>query len=305
MKTKAVPEKEILKKTSTSKVIQTLARKPQGPTSLPKPVTRGTTVKRGIINKEKTPDLDDLTMQEDPTETDLITDDSDPAEPPLQPATDSPLVSQLSFAPAADTPEWVLTFQREFRAQEQRIASLEYAMAEIVRLKTELDATKAELAAANAQVASLQKQILTRTDSGSNASKYASLPPTKQATTAAPPSAQATESPPLPSKPQSTTSSTQKTVNAPNTTKHKKKPLKTLLRIFEPPRTIDPSTLDGPQYMYVYVPNKYRTKLSKYRTTLRGVGFDTGRILDIHYPAKGIAALLIHTEYSADVYKLQ
>ncbi|KAL7308946.1 hypothetical protein PS15m_011085 [Mucor circinelloides] len=302
MKTKATPEKEILKKTSTSKVIQTLARKPQGPTSLPKPVTRGATAKRGTVPKEKTPDLADMSMNEDSPEADLITDDSAPAES-LQP-TDSPLVSQLSFAPAADTPEWVLTFQREFRAHEQRIASLEYAMAEIVRLKTELDATKTELGAANARVASLQKQILTRTDSGSNASKYASLPPTKQAATAVPPSAApASEFPPLPSKPQST-SSTQKTVNTATTTKRKKKPLKTLLRIFEPPPMTDPSTLEGPQYMYVHVPNKYRTKLSKYRTTLRDVGFDTGRILDIHYPAKGVAALLIHTEYSTEVHEL-
>lgn len=302
MKTKATPEKEILKKTSTSKVIQTLARKPQGPTSLPKPVTRGTTAKRGTVPKEKTPDLADMSMNEDSPEADLITDDSAPAES-LQP-TDSPLVSQLSFAPAADTPEWVLTFQREFRAHEQRIASLEYAMAEIVRLKTELDATKTELGAANARVASLQKQILTRTDSGSNASKYASLPPTKQAATAVPPSAApASEFPPLPSKPQST-SSTQKTVNTATTTKRKKKPLKTLLHIFEPPRMTDPSTLEGPQYMYVHVPNKYRTKLSKYRSTLRDVGFDTGRILDIHYPAKGVAALLIHTEYSTEVHEL-
>ncbi|KAL9537812.1 hypothetical protein MBANPS3_011444 [Mucor bainieri] len=106
--------------------------------------------------------MQDDDQQNNPTPP--VTAEPTPAVIDVDPTPDGPLVSQMSFAPSANTPEWVFTFQREFRAHEQRIATLEFAMAEIVRLKSEQDATKTELAAANAQVASLQKQILVRSD---------------------------------------------------------------------------------------------------------------------------------------------
>ncbi|KAK4514469.1 uncharacterized protein ATC70_002066 [Mucor velutinosus] len=65
-------------------------------------------------------------------------------------------------------------------------------------------------------------------------------------------------------------------------------------------RVVDPSILEDPQYRYFHFACKYRKKLAKYRSQLRRLGLDTGRILDIHYPAKGIVALLIHQEYSTD-----
>ncbi|KAI8047015.1 uncharacterized protein B0P05DRAFT_567234 [Gilbertella persicaria] len=43
--------------------------------------------------------------------------------------------------------------------------------------------------------------------------------------------------------------------------------------------------VDGPLYEYVYLPNKYRDRLSAFRRKLRLIGLDNSRVLDVHYPA--------------------
>ncbi|KAI8092250.1 uncharacterized protein B0P05DRAFT_462542, partial [Gilbertella persicaria] len=48
----------------------------------------------------------------------------------------------------------------------------------------------------------------------------------------------------------------------------------------------------------VYLPDKYRHRLSTMRDKLHKLGAASSRILDIHYPAQGIVAVLIHIGYS-------
>ncbi|KAK4514468.1 putative U3 small nucleolar RNA-associated protein 7 [Mucor velutinosus] len=153
-----IPEKDILKKriTTTTTTPSSVKKSASGTSLLPKPTARNTATDKLQRTVEEANNNADQPMQEDQHSTPSVNDDPAPSAAALD-NTGAPLVSQMSFSPSANTPEWVFHFQREFRAHEQRIASLEYAMAEIDRLKSELDATKTELASANAQVASLQK----------------------------------------------------------------------------------------------------------------------------------------------------
>ncbi|GAA5803539.1 hypothetical protein HPULCUR_009021 [Helicostylum pulchrum] len=50
----------------------------------------------------------------------------------------------------------------------------------------------------------------------------------------------------------------------------------------------DTDTNSGPYYQYVHLPLKYRDKISMVREKLRILGVDNGRILDLHYPTKGV-----------------
>ncbi|KAI8047013.1 uncharacterized protein B0P05DRAFT_567175, partial [Gilbertella persicaria] len=62
--------------------------------------------------------------------------------------------------------------------------------------------------------------------------------------------------------------------------------------------------VDGPLYEYVYLPNKYRDRLSAIRRKLRLIGLDNSRVLDVHYPARNVVALLIHSAYKEDLLKV-
>ncbi|KAI8380020.1 endonuclease-reverse transcriptase-domain-containing protein, partial [Choanephora cucurbitarum] len=64
------------------------------------------------------------------------------------------------------------------------------------------------------------------------------------------------------------------------------------------------SPVDGPLFEYVYLPNKYRARLSVFRQKLRLIGLDNSRVLDVHYPARNVVALLIHTAYKENLLKV-
>lgn len=59
----------------------------------------------------------------------------------------------------------------------------------------------------------------------------------------------------------------------------------------------DDDSISGPFYQYVHLTLKYRDTLSAVREKLRTLGIDNGRILDVHYPTRGVVALLIHNDY--------
>lgn len=299
MRTKATPIEKETKKFSPTKTTGIAVKKTYGNTSLSKPVTRGSKITNAVTDqvREETPDMNADTSTDDLSNDTTTTN------------TTTTIDHQIDFSPDAATPEWVLTFQRQFRAHDQRLTSLESATAEIVRLQNELEATKIELAASNAQVASLQKQLLVRTDSGSSASKYASLPPSDADTplTQSDFPALPYSKPRIQQRPNTATTTTSSSNRNGSSQKKKRAPVKTLLRMFELPRnTTTTASMEENDhlYQYVYVPNKYRKKLAKYRADLRQLGFDSGRILDVHYPAKGVAAILIHSDYSNEFHNL-
>ena len=54
----------------------------------------------------------------------------------------------------------------------------------------------------------------------------------------------------------------------------------------------------GPQgYQYVYIGRSGKILRSEIRSTFRKVGVDTGRVLDICFPASGVIGILLHTQY--------
>ncbi|KAG2199800.1 hypothetical protein INT47_009413 [Mucor saturninus] len=72
---------------------------------------------------------------------------------------------------------------------------------------------------------------------------------------------------------------------------------KVAARIFEAPA----EQTSSDTFLYLYLPNKYRIRIKDFRQKLRTMGLDNGRILDIHYPARGVVALLIHQSYRVEM----
>lgn len=60
---------------------------------------------------------------------------------------------------------------------------------------------------------------------------------------------------------------------------------------------INTDSNSGPYYRYAHLPLKYRDKISMVLEKLRTLGVDNGRILDLHYPTRGVVYLLIHKDY--------
>ncbi|KAG0755558.1 hypothetical protein G6F16_011315 [Rhizopus arrhizus] len=68
-------------------------------------------------------------------------------------------------------------------------------------------------------------------------------------------------------------------------------------RIFHPP-----SLNQG--FKYLYLPTKAPIPVGTLRTTLRKVGVNNARLLDIHYPARNTLAILIHNDYEKEFTEL-
>ncbi|OAD75679.1 hypothetical protein PHYBLDRAFT_143926 [Phycomyces blakesleeanus NRRL 1555(-)] len=59
----------------------------------------------------------------------------------------------------------------------------------------------------------------------------------------------------------------------------------------------------GPSgYEYVYIPRSRRLKHKEVRSSLRTLGVDSSRLLDINFPARGVIGILVHVQY-ADTFK--
>ncbi|KAI8077403.1 uncharacterized protein B0P05DRAFT_455155, partial [Gilbertella persicaria] len=65
----------------------------------------------------------------------------------------------------------------------------------------------------------------------------------------------------------------------------------TAIRAFTPPTT------EQQGFSYVYYPSKARISRKTQRNNLKALGVTNGRVLDIHYPARNVVALLVHNDY--------
>jgi hypothetical protein len=61
----------------------------------------------------------------------------------------------------------------------------------------------------------------------------------------------------------------------------------------------EPSENQG--FQYIYIPTKARIPVGQFRSYLRKLDINNSRILDIHYPTRNVAALLIHNDYVPDL----
>jgi hypothetical protein len=207
-----------------------------------------------------------------------------------------------------DTPQWFKAFQAQFHRHEERLAQLESLVAENSRLKKELAAAYARIQALerNNGVPSSQAETTNITvedhqygnspfsfgPTGSNASKYATV------------ARKAAEQDPTPAEAyptnkkgiaQSKKDAAQKQPKKPKISPAKLK--KAATKFFVAPTIRDQGESTKAVYEFIYLPNKYRDRLSVVRRKLRHLGVDNGRILDIHYPARGTVALLLHSGY--------
>ncbi|KAG2190903.1 hypothetical protein INT47_004827 [Mucor saturninus] len=58
---------------------------------------------------------------------------------------------------------------------------------------------------------------------------------------------------------------------------------------------------DNQGYIYIYYPAKSRISRKQQRSNLKKLGVINGRILDIHYPARNVVALLVHINYKQEL----
>ncbi|KAG1175584.1 hypothetical protein G6F36_011071 [Rhizopus arrhizus] len=68
-------------------------------------------------------------------------------------------------------------------------------------------------------------------------------------------------------------------------------------RFFQPP-----SPSQG--FKYLYIPNKSRIPVGTLRTMFRRIGVNNARLLDIHYPTRNTAAILIHNDFETEFTEL-
>ncbi|KAG1544928.1 hypothetical protein G6F49_010947 [Rhizopus delemar] len=68
-------------------------------------------------------------------------------------------------------------------------------------------------------------------------------------------------------------------------------------RFFQPP-----SPSQG--FKYLYIPNKSRIPVGTLRTMFRRIGVNNARLLDIHYPTRNTAAILIHNDFETGFTEL-
>ncbi|KAK4508989.1 tRNA (uridine-2'-O-)-methyltransferase trm7 [Mucor velutinosus] len=86
---------------------------------------------------------------------------------------------------------------------------------------------------------------------------------------------------------------------------HRPDPNKATKRKLAAGRLFKTSAAKGPQgYQYVYIGRSVKILRSEIRRTLKAIGVDTSRILDINFPASEAIGILLHTQYVAEFLAL-
>ncbi|KAI8053649.1 uncharacterized protein B0P05DRAFT_561422 [Gilbertella persicaria] len=204
-----------------------------------------------------------------------------------------PSVSSLPPSP----PAWFAAFQAKFERHEERLAQLESLVAENSALKK-------ELAAAHARILELESQAGSSAASPLAVSMEDDLvaAPSSSVSPSAAVSkwAQVAKKNPTPAE----AFGRSKKSGSPSVTKAKPKARitpkqrKAAARIFLISSPAAAGTcVDRPLYEYVYLPDKYRDRLSAFRHKLRLIGLDNSRVLDVHYPARNVYSLPVLTDF--------
>lgn len=75
-------------------------------------------------------------------------------------------------------------------------------------------------------------------------------------------------------------------------------PARSLKRKQAAARTFRSPAAQGPQgFEYVYIGRSRKIQRSEVRSRLRHAGVDTGRVMDVCFPASGVIGILLHTQY--------
>ncbi|CAO3661157.1 unnamed protein product, partial [Rhizopus stolonifer] len=201
----------------------------------------------------------------------------------------------LSTTPAmAAVPTWFAPVQAQLARQEQRLSQVEEIVAENQRLRADLDLAHQRIRELESRLGESQNVDLpapTPKDFpqlGTSQSKYA--PTTSPA--ALSPNHQVSFAD------AAHRGQKQHVIPAPVKTPTHRKGLtnrqrQVLVRNFTP-------MTENQGYQYLYLPNRFRDRISVMRKKLRQLKLDNGRILDVHYPDNKVVALLVHNDYVSE-----
>ncbi|OBZ66521.1 hypothetical protein A0J61_11917, partial [Choanephora cucurbitarum] len=196
----------------------------------------------------------------------------------------------------------------KFEKYEERLSQLESLVAENAALKKELEAVRANISQLESMPGpSCASLVVSSVSSGSSTPVASSSGPVSKSTTVA-----AAAYAPAPTSGEAYGKSKKLVSSCPSgaAVQAKSKVKITSLhrnaaaRIFAVSSPPAGSPVDGPLFEYVYLPNKYRARLSVFRQKLRLIGLNNSRVLDVHYPARHVVALLFHTAYKGDLLKV-
>ena len=189
--------------------------------------------------------------------------------------------------PNSGIPDWFIAFQNQIAQQEQRLTLLEDLAAENKRLRSDLDIANQriidlESQLSTDQVPALNLDVATATEPGTEASKFATTDVPHQ---------------PAPQNSYAAAASRGKSVSKPKPTHRRKttaRQMEAIHRRFQP-------VASSHDYQYLYLPSRYREPVSSLRAKLHKLKINNARVLDVHYPDSQVVALLVHTDYIADV----
>ncbi|OAD72682.1 hypothetical protein PHYBLDRAFT_168947 [Phycomyces blakesleeanus NRRL 1555(-)] len=179
---------------------------------------------------------------------------------------------------------FLTTLQAQIMNVQNRTDQLERLAAENARLTTELDY-------ARTTIANLQKQLGSQSAPEKNFSEISLSNPA--GAVGAP---DKNKEPGLEASTWATKASVSLPVTAPKmSTVPSARRIAASVRMFALP--------SGPSgYEYVYIPRSRRLKHKEVRSSLRTLGVDSSRLLDINFPARGVIGILVHVQY-ADTFK--
>jgi hypothetical protein len=217
----------------------------------------------------------------------------------------------MRFTLHANDPEWVIAFNKRFEEQAKVLQVLQQEMTAMKQLQLELSQTKQQLANALEKIAKYESTgvhhsqpsaaIDMDTDDFPAAQRTAQQHQYFMYSQGTDSSQYAHDYVPSGQRPATNTNNKFAAMAAKlDKTSFKKKPTTAkqkaaIMRMFDAPVIFTEDST--PLFNYVYFENKFRTKISTLRNDLRKVGIDTGRILDIHYPSRGVVAMLMHIDY--------
>ncbi|CAO3588472.1 unnamed protein product [Absidia cylindrospora] len=78
-------------------------------------------------------------------------------------------------------------------------------------------------------------------------------------------------------------------------------PKKKARRVETAKATFQPPPLTPKQFEMIYIPSRHRLTRAAARLRLRSLGIHTHRIIDIHFPARNLIAMLVHEDYGVTI----
>ncbi|KAG1183956.1 hypothetical protein G6F36_008056 [Rhizopus arrhizus] len=270
---------------------------PYVPTNVKKTITKPTTRSQMVKSKNLNVSTSDFKLSLDKP-VDFSFSQNDPASKPFFTREVNPPLALcdteiLDLSSQSGIPDWFIVYQKQQQDQtrflNQRLNALEEVMAENKRLRTDLDLAQQRIAELEAQVSTEAIPTLVldpKVTQGTEASKYAtpnaSLTSTSQPLSFA---AVATKGKDAPA-PKSKAPARRRKTTA--------RQMEAIHRRFVP-------VAAHHDYEYVYLPSRYREPISSLRSKLHKLKINNARVLDVHYPDRQVVALLVHTEYTADL----